>query len=292
MASAGDRGVIPFVADSESLILSSKTIFSFRVERLSRKTVQTSDATRQGNYELFARLLRKYKGPLTEGEGQAFTASPLIYAGPIRDRPLGLWAVVSQADLPKAGSIWVAFCAAEAGQATAVEFLKGAGSACRLAGQDAALDLELAIQAEQTQDLDHAIDLLAQNRQKDTSYYVEYLFSRYRSTLESNEHRPLLFSLIEGSRASWTLRRALVSGISDALSSGKELPLQVQTGFARSLVHAVFLERDSQERENILSIDLRNCIEAVAGRMLPTSEVFSVPIIWKRRPNFRQSLLA
>ncbi|HUI69188.1 MAG TPA: hypothetical protein VL354_01625 [Spirochaetia bacterium] len=199
----------------------------------------------------------------------------MIYVGPIRDRPLGVWAVVSQRDLPKIGSVWVAFCAGAAGPRSAAELLKGAGASCRLAGSEAALDVELADQSEQRGELDDAINLLGQNRQKNVFYYAEYLFSRYQSVLEGNRHWPQLFSLIEDASTSPTLRSTLISDSEDVLSSGRELPLETQAGFARCLVHVVFLESDNQERENILGIDLRNWIRAVPGRELSAAEVFS-----------------
>ncbi|HUI69187.1 MAG TPA: hypothetical protein VL354_01620 [Spirochaetia bacterium] len=64
-----DRKVIPFAADSQSLILSSSTIFSFKIEALSRKTGQGPDSVRTGNYDMSATVVKKYKGVVMEREG-------------------------------------------------------------------------------------------------------------------------------------------------------------------------------------------------------------------------------
>jgi len=76
LPSAADRKEIPFFGDSESLILSSKTIFSFRVESLSKKTAAAADSARQGKGKhpeyRPAQLHRGYSGPQAAGRRSIF----------------------------------------------------------------------------------------------------------------------------------------------------------------------------------------------------------------------------
>jgi hypothetical protein len=200
---------------------------------------------------LTGEVQRRFKGALDDAEGARFTAQPLVYAGPIRSRPMGLWVGVGAESTPAPGSVWVVFCAGPGASAGAL--LDGLGEGCALGGPEAAADVALALQAEEAHaTFAQALALLARDVAAEHTEYLAYLFERHAAALAALADWTPLFELIGDPRRNLSTRAVLVDRVDSALGARAASALQ-RGGLIRALVRAALLAPDAQAQGNVLA---------------------------------------
>lgn len=265
--------MIPYVPDSQSKILSSKTIFSFLIESISPTFPVEDRPTGHNTWNLTGKILKKMKGEITENEGSPFSASVSIYFGPVTARPGGLWINESPAD----GSSWFLFCN-ESKWSSAIDLIKGKAIGCSAFHlNEVQADLQLSARVAQEQmGLDQALLETKKEIQKLDYFYMSFFVATYSKTLTTDFHAfnkaiELLDSLPANSASAYVLRSDLDSAIMsqpDTVASDR---------MTYRFIVSCFLAagKGSHHAENILTTTLTNWIGIDGGmKKHSASQVF------------------
>lgn len=265
---AEDKTVIPTIPDSSSEILSASRIFSFRI----LSSVQARPGPIAGmlaaysEYSLTGVVLRRYKGELLEKEGGEFRATPLVYVGPIRSRPMGLWVGITAEDAPREGSVQVVFCRSGATHALqAGKLLSGLGDGCVVLPESTAADVELAIETESSRaSMPQAIEALERAKARDPFYFVAYLFARYGAQVRAlKDWRPLL-ALMADPSISRNLRYSLIHDLDRVMSSLSAISPDLRDAYLLALFRAACAYSEPGDQANLLETHVKIWIQGEA----------------------------
>jgi hypothetical protein len=278
------------VADSSSIFLQATRLFSFRVDAAEKQRPGPLPGQLGGysEYALSGTVLRVYKGALVERDGQAFSARPLVYAGPIRSRPMGLWVGLSDSDAPHAGEVSVAACVGTAsGAVSAGALLGGLGKDCQLLPASAAGDIERAMAMESSHaSVSRAIAALRQAQASEPVYFLEYLFARYDQELRALDDAGPLLTMLGDPDVPRNLRLALVDRLDWVWSTRRALSPRQRDAYLLALVRAALVCRDSGDQANLLANQVKDWLQ---GELKPPPKA---SVVFGKAPGDRKQALA
>lgn len=255
--------MIPYVHDSRSKILSSKTIFSFLIESITPTFPVEDMPTGHNIWNFKGKILKKIKGEIAEKEDSLFSTSVSIYFGPVRARPGGLWINESPAN----GSSWVLFCN-ELKWSSASDLIKDKAIGCSAFHlNEVRADLQLSERVVQEQmNFDQALQETKKEIQKLDYFFMCFFVDTFSKTLTNdfsafNKAIELLDSLPANSASAYVLRSDLDSVIMsqpDTAASDK---------MAYRFIVSCFLAagKNSHHAENILATTLTNWVGIEGG---------------------------
>jgi hypothetical protein len=209
------NNTIPWLTESQSLILNSRVIFAFTCNSLSPQFDTDDMPLGYQPWLLEGTIQNIYKGNLSASAGTAFNTQPTIYLGPVHSRPVGIWYGYEQSDLPQAGDSWVIFCNPTMENANPTDLLGGKGEGCiAYRSKEVKDDLDLITKFySDSLPLDSVLELAVKNIGISSPLFYSFLWENLgEQIVKDSAALELFLTILEDSTLNSDCRYTIING--------------------------------------------------------------------------------